>query len=224
MDSRPRPTHARPAARLARLAPLAALALLACSAPRPAADTQQPSSLPPQQAGVVQSANAQGRAQPTPRPNLCRGQRSPLPAPTGFVSDFAGVIDAASTRRIEARLAELKKSAGVELAVVTVETTAGRDIFDYSLDVACGWGVGPAEDEPGGGLLLLVATKDRQWRVQVSRSLEAALPDKTIKEIGDRMVEHFRRGAFGEGIEAAVEEHAALLAPDAKSGRRKPTP
>ena len=110
----------------------------------------------------------------------------------------------------------MKKSSGVEFAVATVETTAGRHIFDYSLDVACGWGVGPGEGEPGRGVLLLVATKDRKWRAQVSRGLEVTLPDGAVKEVGDRMVEHFKRGDFGAGITAAVEEHAARLPRGAK--------
>ena len=223
MNSRISTTPPRRATRLPRLAPLAALALAACSASSPPADSQQRQLLP-QQAGVAQSANAQGRTQPTPRPSLCKGQQSPLPAPTGFVSDSAKVIDAATKRRLEARLAELQKSTGVEMAVVTVETTGGRDIFDYSIDVACGWGVGPAEGQPGGGVLLLVAVKDQRWRIQVSRSLEAQLPDDAVKEIGGRMTAHFKRGDFGKGIAAAVEDHAARLATNAKAAAPKPTP
>lgn len=217
---------ARRTTRLRSLAPLAALALVACSNSRPAADTTNAQrQLLPQQAGVAQTANAQTRStQPTTRPSLCKGQQSPLPKPTSFVSDFAKVIDAATKRRLEAKLAELEKSTGVELAVVTVGTTGGRDIFDYSVDVACGWGIGPKEGEPGGGALLLVAVKDRMWRVQLSRSLEATLPDDELKKIGDRMVEHFKRGDFGTGIAGAVDEHIARLAPSAKADASKPTP
>ena len=223
MDSRPRTRPARPATPLARLAPLAALALVACANSGPSAGTaNEPRQLLSQQAGVAQSANAQGRTQPTPRPSLCKGQQSPLPAPTSPVSDFAKAIDAATRRQLESRLAELKQSTGVELAVVTVETTGERNIFDYSVDVACGWGIGPAEGGPGGGVLLLVAVKDQRWRIQVSRSLEATLPDAAVKEIGDRMAAHFKRGDFGRGIAAAVEDHAARLAPDAKAGAPKP--
>lgn len=177
-----------------------------------------------QQSLAAQQQSQQQRPQQQPRPNLCRGQTSPLPAPKSFVSDLAKVIDAEAETKLESRLSEVKKSSGVEFAVVTVETTGGRDIFDYTLDVACGWGVGPGEGEPGGGILLLVATRDRRWRIQVSRSLEAALPDEVVKEIGDRMAEHFKRGDFGKGIAAAVEDHAARLAPNAKADAPKPTP
>lgn len=213
----------RRTSRPARLAPLAALALVACSAPGPAADAPQRQLLP-QQAAVAQSSNARPDARPTPRPSLCRGRRSPLPAPAGHVSDFAKVVDAATKRRLEAKLAALKKSTGVELAVVTVETTGGRDIFDYSADVACGWGVGPEDGRPGGGVLLLVAVKDQRWRIQVGSSLESALPDDAVREIGDRMAAHFKRGDFGAGISSAVEDHAARLAPNAKADPPKPTP
>ena len=175
-------------------------------------------------ASQQQSQQQRQQQQQSPRPNLCKGQKSPLPDPKSFVSDLAKVIDAEAETKLESRLSEVKKSSGVEFAVVTVETTGGRDIFDYTLDVACGWGVGPGEGEPGGGLLLRVATKDRRWRIQVSRSLEAALPDEVVKEIGDRMAEHFRRGDFGKGITAAVEEHIARLPPDAKADAPTPTP
>ena len=48
----------------------------------------------------------------------------PLPAPTGYVNDYAGVIDAASKERMEAVLSNLKQRAEVEFSVVTVRTTA----------------------------------------------------------------------------------------------------
>ena len=66
---------------------------------------------------------------------------SPLPPSTGFVNDFAGVIDAATKQQIEAKLKSLKETTNpkVEIAVAVVRTTGERDIFDYSLAVARGW-------------------------------------------------------------------------------------
>lgn len=158
--------------------------------------------------------------------NLCREEkyaRSPLPNPKGFVNDFAGVIDAESEGRLSAQLSALQKEGEVDLAVATVETTGGVPIFDYSLSVACGWGVGGKR----GGILLLVATGDRQWRIQLSRNLERVLPDDELKEIGGRMNEPFRAGRFGEGIERAADEIIRKLeerrARDAANRRNIPT-
>ena len=189
---------------------LAAASLAGCA--RPATNDQplaRQAGVAPQPAATAQQASPPAQQ---PRPNLCQGRKSPLPAPAGFVNDFAKVLDEPTRLRLEEKLSRLKGESAVEFAVVTVETTGGREIFDYSLDVACGWGVGPPEGARGGGLLLLVATRDRKWRVQVGRSLERDLPDDVVKQIGDRMAAQLRRGDFGGGISAAVDEHAALLA------------
>ena len=188
------------------LAFTALLALCACRASvAPPGDAATQKNLAPPQSQQKQQT-------PTAVPSLCHGQQSPLPKPSGFVNDFAKVIDAGTKTKLESRLAELKESSGVEFAVVTVETTGGRDIFDYSIDVACGWGIGPPADKPGGGLLLLVAIKDHKWRVQVGRRLEADLPDDVVKEFGDRMAASFKRGEHDRGLTDFVEETIARLA------------
>ncbi|HVF48360.1 MAG TPA: TPM domain-containing protein, partial [Pyrinomonadaceae bacterium] len=98
---------------------------------------------------------------------------SPLPAPTGFVNDHAGVIDAATKERLEAKLKNFKETTNpsVELAVAVVRTTGDRPIFDYSLAVARGWGIGSKEDDSPSALLF-VAIEDRKYFTQISRDLE----------------------------------------------------
>jgi uncharacterized protein len=126
--------------------------------------------------------------------------QSPLPAPTGFVNDYANVFDANEKRRLESLLTDLRDNSRIEFAVVTIKTTNGQPIFDYSLAVARGWGIGPKDTSIGGGLLLLLAVEDRQWRLQVSRSLEKDLPDDVCKELGDQSVELYRQGHYDQGI------------------------
>lgn len=170
-------------------------------------------SAPPAARLAQAEADAQASPAATPRAGgLCAGLESPLPPPSGYVSDFANVIDDARQRQLEDKLARLKQQANVELAVVTVETTGGQDVSDYSLAVACGWGVGPPEPEAGGGLLLLLAVKDRRWRVQVSERLRGDLPDDAVKEIGDRMNPHLRAGDYGRGLETGADGLIARLA------------
>ena len=203
--SRPQRTKRLAHACARRVLPFAALAVLCACGPPAGTRSEQAA-----RQSLVQQPS------PSPQPSggqsLCRGRQSPLPRPDGFVNDFAKVIDDETQARLESKLTQLKDSSGVEFAVVTVETTGGRDIFDYSLDVACGWGVGPPAGGRGGGLLLLAAVKDRKWRVQVGRSLEADLPDDVVKGFGDRMAESFRRGEYGPGIEGCVEDHINRLA------------
>jgi uncharacterized protein len=139
--------------------------------------------------------------------------KSPLPPPNPFryVNDYAGVIDSSASNRMEGILRSLKTSGDIEFAVVTVKTTGEQDIFDYSLALARGWGVGSKEGEKN-GLLLLVAIDDRKYFMQVSRHLEGDLPDGLVGEIGRRMREPFRRGDYSAGLMTAVQTVVSTLA------------
>ena len=174
--------------------------------------------------GCVRSASApEGSTARQPEPLLAQNARpapaqaspaaeSPLPPPKGHVGDFAEVIDAPTEEVLEVKLKQLKERVNIEMAVATVETTGGRDIYEYSLAVARGWGLGPAEGEEGGGLLLLLATKDRRWRIQVSRSLAADIPDDVTADIGGRMTDALRAGRHGEAVAKCVDDLIQRLA------------
>ncbi len=135
--------------------------------------------------------------------------KSPLPPPTGYVNDYAKVVDARTKQRLEKMLDDLKQRAQVEFAVVTTKTTGAVDIFDYSLAVARGWNIGAKPR--GDGLLLFIAVEDRKWQIQVSRSLEADLPDEKVAQLGQLMVEPFRAQRYGEGLTKCVEAIIAHL-------------
>ncbi|HYN85909.1 MAG TPA: TPM domain-containing protein [Pyrinomonadaceae bacterium] len=138
--------------------------------------------------------------------------QSPLPPPTGYVNDYANVIDDAAEERLEAILTNLKERADIEYAVVTVRTTGGQPAFEYTLNVARGWGIG-AKADGSKGMITLVAVDDRKYQTQVSRHLEGDLPDGLIGEIQRRtMVERFRAGDYGGGIVGAAETFVATLA------------
>ncbi|MET0623179.1 MAG: TPM domain-containing protein [Pyrinomonadaceae bacterium] len=141
--------------------------------------------------------------------------QAPLPQPEGFykyVTDNAGVLDAATKERLATVLNRLKERADIEFAVVTVPTTGEADIFEYSLSVARGWGIGSKEGEKK-GLLLVVAVNDRKWQVQVSRHLEGDLPDTLAGQIArQRLVPPFRQGNYSQGIDEFVQGVVATLA------------
>lgn len=137
---------------------------------------------------------------------------APLPKPESYVTDNANVLDPATRQRLETILNNLKKRADIEFAVVTVPTTGDRDIFDYTLSLARGWGIGSKEDEKN-GLLLVVAVNDRRWRAQVSRHLEGDMTDGLVGEIArQRLVPPFRENNYGKGIDDFVQATVATLA------------
>jgi uncharacterized protein len=136
----------------------------------------------------------------------------PLPNPPTPVVDYANVIDDATEQRLNNILMNLSENpqANVEMAVVTVRTTGGQDIFDYSLAVMRGWGIGSVDK---GGLLLLVAVDDRKYFTQVSRHLEGDLPDGPVGEIQRRyLVGPLRAGNYSQGIMDTAQAFIATLA------------
>ncbi|HVF45840.1 MAG TPA: TPM domain-containing protein [Pyrinomonadaceae bacterium] len=188
----------------AALTLLLCLAASGCSRPDDAASnvhTALSSAPSPQNAGAQQTAeNTQPKNENTRPENTQPKAESPLPPPKGFVNDYANALDGESEKRLESLLTELRDKSDIEFAVVTVETTGGRPIAEYSLAVAKGWGVGPKDTSKGGGLLLMLAMKERQWRLQVGRSLEKDLPDAQTKRLGDEAMKSCREGKCAEGV------------------------
>src|SRR5215510_7517531 len=138
--------------------------------------------------------------------------QSPLPKPTGYVNDFAGVIDSATKNRMEVTLGNLDREQQIQFAVVTVDTTNGQDTFDYSLAVARGRGLG-SKDTNKPSLLLLVAIKDRKYFDQVSRHLEGDLPDGLTGQIKrEKLVPAFRAGEYGKGLSDTVNAYITEVA------------
>jgi len=140
--------------------------------------------------------------------------RAPVPLPTPFtpVVDYANVIDADTRQRLQSIYLNLKDRAGVVYSVLTVDTTGDQDIFDYSLAVARGWGIGP-KDAQTPSFLLVVAIQDRKYFTQVSQHLEGDLPDGLVGRIQrERLVPQFKQGNYSKGIFDTVQAYIATLA------------
>src|SRR5437763_5870221 len=142
--------------------------------------------------------------------------QSSLPPPTGYVNDYAKVIDSATKRQLETTLTNLDQQQQIQFSVVTVDTTRGPDIFAYSLAVARGWGIG-SKDAQKPSLLLLVAVKDRKYFTQVSRHLEGDLPDGLVGQIQrERLVPAFKAGEYSRGLADTINAYITTVA--AKQG------
>jgi uncharacterized protein len=138
--------------------------------------------------------------------------QSPIPLPSPFtpVVDNANVIDPATRVKLESIYLNLKQRADIEFAVATVDTTGGRDIFEYSLDVYRGWGIGSKTND---GFLLLVAVKDRKYYTQVGYHLEGDLNDGLVGEIQRKyLVPQFKKENYSQGIYDTVQAYVATLA------------
>ncbi len=140
--------------------------------------------------------------------------QAPVPLPTPFtpIVDYANVIDADTRQRLESIYLNMKDRTGVVYSVLTVQTTEGQDIFDYSLAVARGWGIGPKGAQTP-SFLLVVAVQDRKYFTSVSQHLEGDLPDGLVGRIQrERLVPAFKQGNYSKGIYDTVQAYIATLA------------
>ena len=148
----------------------------------------------------------QVQAQPTPQSPV------PLPVPFNPIVDNANVIDAETRQRLEAIYLRLKERANIEYSVVTVDTTGGSDIYDFSLAIARGWGIGLKNGDKA-SFLLVVAIQDRKYFTQVSRHLEGDLPDGLVGLTQrQKLVPAFRQRNYSKGIFDTIQAYVATLA------------
>lgn len=153
---------------------------------------------------------------------LAQTASAPLPAPRGFVNDFAGVIDSAPAARMEALLQQVRARTRGEIAVVTMADLGGRPAADVALRLGRQWGVG-AKGEAGdpaknlGVVLLLVPLKHHrpgtgEVFIATGRSAEGFLNDARVGRIRDAMTPYFAREDYSDGVETGVRLLAQAFA------------
>src|SRR3989344_5827353 len=136
-----------------------------------------------------------------------------IPAPQGYVSDFADLFSPAEEARIAALAQAIEENLTVEIAVVTIVSLEGEDVFDYSFRLASEWGVGKGGND--NGLVLLIAQEEREYFFQVGKGLEGVLNDARVGRIGrETLVPYFQRGEYGEGVVVALVQVKGLVGND----------
>ena len=137
-----------------------------------------------------------------------------IPTPTGYVNDFANVLDGSTKNQLEQFLTAFEAKTGEEVAVVTVESLEGTTIEDYAVRLYQQWGIGKKGKD--NGVLILVAPNDRQARIEVGYGLEGVINDAMAgRIIRDQMIPAFREGNYGAGILQGTQVVVSILAKDA---------
>lgn len=72
-----------------------------------------------------------------------------LPRPRNHVDDRAGVISQNVERQLIAVLADLERKTGAQMIALTINTTGGVEIEDYTLRLAERWKLGQAGKDNG---------------------------------------------------------------------------
>src|SRR6266566_1153120 len=130
--------------------------------------------------------------------------------PQGYVSDFAGIVDAQSKAELENYATRVEQQTGAEMALVTIQSLNGEPIEDVANTIFRSWGVGKkGKDE---GILLLLSVGDRRDRLEVGYGREPILPDGLDGEVLRAMRPALRQNQYGEALRAAAATIGSCIA------------
>jgi uncharacterized protein len=144
------------------------------------------------------------------------GHAAQIPVlPADPVVDLAAIIDNSVKTKLNGYLRELEAKTTAQMAILTIQSLEGQSIEDFSISIAHDkWKLGQKGRD--NGVLLVVAVKDRKYRIEVGYGLEAVLPDSLVGSIGRQyLVPYFKKGDYSTGIYAATLVIANEIAKDA---------
>lgn len=127
-----------------------------------------------------------------------------------YVSDPSHILSAPARDTINAVLARLEESTGIETAVVMLPSIGEEDIFNFAHDLFRQWGIG--KQKSNNGLLILFVADQRKVRFTVGYGLEGTMTDAMSKRIQmQRMVPRFKAGDWDGGMVDGVRAAAQVL-------------
>lgn len=126
-----------------------------------------------------------------------------VPTITRPVTDKAYALSLAEEAAITEKLVALRERTGAQMAVLVVYSLYGTPIDDYAQEVFTVWGGGSSERDDG--LLLVLATKDRENRLHLGYGIEPMIGDWTASTMLGEMREDLRAERYGPAIARLID-------------------
>ncbi len=133
--------------------------------------------------------------------------------PSDYVNDFARVLDQTTIAELDNLCQQIDQKAHAQIAVVTINSLDGSDIESYAVDLFKKWGIGSKSTNRG--VLILLAVRDRRYRIEVGYGLEPILPDGKVGSFGREAVPVLRRNDYGGAVSLMTSRVADVIAQDA---------
>jgi uncharacterized protein len=132
--------------------------------------------------------------------------------PTGYVNDFAGVVDPENKAAVEAYCGQVEKATGAQMTFVTIASLEGEAIEDVANEIFRNFGIGQKGKD--NGILLLLVSGDHRFRLEIGHGLEPILPDGLDGQILLDMRPGLRAGQYGAALMEAAQRIGGILAQD----------
>jgi uncharacterized protein len=136
--------------------------------------------------------------------HLCAQPASLPPKPDHYVTDQAGVLDAATLATLNAQLEQFERATSNQVVVAIFPVLPpATDIAQYATFTYNAWQIGQKGKD--NGALLMISIKDRKMFICTGRGLEGALPDAICENIITQVIApHFKQGDYAGGVQAGV--------------------
>ncbi len=131
--------------------------------------------------------------------------------PDTHVNDAGATLSEPEKQQLENILLNLQLRGGINLTVITVKTTEGRDIYDYSFELARAWDIG-LRTSSNKSLLLVVAVDDKLALTQPSKGVVKLIPEGSLGELGQRLRGSLNSGKVGAGLVSGIRQFVTDLA------------
>lgn len=130
-----------------------------------------------------------------------------LPKPTGYLSDYANVVDPASKAAIENYCHNIETRLGVQFGVVTLTTVDDEPMEDFGIRLI-------RKMNPGGGngALMILAIQDRKSDIELGRGLEGFINDGFAGDTLRSMRPRLQAGDYGSAILQGLKTMATEVA------------
>lgn len=123
-----------------------------------------------------------------------------------YVNDFAGVFSSAQKEELLVRAEALAaKPEGVQVVISTVKSLDGKSVDNYAYDMYNKYEIG-LEDR---GVLILLSTTDREYRVEIGYGLHSYLTaSKASQFVTKYALSYWKESKFAEGL---IELQKAMI-------------
>jgi uncharacterized protein len=133
--------------------------------------------------------------------------------PTGYVNDFAHVLDQSTATQIADICHQIDDKAHAQIALVTVNSLDGSDIESYAVALFKQWGIGSKSTDHG--VLILYAIQDHRARIEVGYGLEPILPDGKVGSFQREAIPLMKSGDYSQALLLVTSRVAGVIATDA---------
>jgi uncharacterized protein len=126
-----------------------------------------------------------------------------------YMNDYSGTLSAAQIQDLESKLTTVSKDGNIEIGIWLIDSTDGKPISDYALELGNKFGVGNKGRYDG--VVILVAVTDRDYFISTAKGAETMLTDIQVHDIEQKDFDpNFKNGDFYTGLSLAIDDLSSV--------------